>query len=113
MELKIKADLEGFQITLRMKIQFKSIQANLTKSRLIQLNLDLVKCYPCNQQNKHAAFNKHDKTANYISSIVGTICNSKGCPMVSYDFFKEIDGLITSSKSSILCCMYIIDKQGR
>jgi hypothetical protein len=38
--------------------------------------------------------------------IEGTICNSKGCPMVSYDYFKEIDGLIASSKSSILLYMY-------
>ena len=38
--------------------------------------------------------------------VKGTICNSKGCPMVSYGFFKEIDGLIEQSKSNILLYVY-------
>ena len=38
--------------------------------------------------------------------VEGAICNSKGCPMVSYDYFKEIDRLIASSKNSILLYVY-------
>jgi len=38
--------------------------------------------------------------------VDGEICYSKGCPMVSYGFFKEIDRMIIRSKSRILMYVY-------
>jgi len=38
--------------------------------------------------------------------VSGLICTSKGCPMVSYGFFKEVDKLIENSKSDILLYVY-------
>jgi hypothetical protein len=38
--------------------------------------------------------------------VDGDICFSKGCPMVSFGFFKEIAGLIDRSKNSILIYVY-------
>ncbi|MCX6293210.1 MAG: murein L,D-transpeptidase catalytic domain family protein [Sphingobacteriales bacterium] len=38
--------------------------------------------------------------------VDGGICYSKGCPMVSFGFFKEIENLIDQSKRSILLYLY-------
>ncbi len=38
--------------------------------------------------------------------VDGAICFSKGCPMVSFGFFKEIEGMIDRSKRSILLYLY-------
>ena len=38
--------------------------------------------------------------------VDGAICYSKGCPMVSFGFFKEIEGLIDRSNRSILMYVY-------
>ena len=38
--------------------------------------------------------------------VDGAICLSKGCPMVSFGFFKELEGLIDCSKNSILMYVY-------
>ncbi len=38
--------------------------------------------------------------------VDGAICLSKGCPMVSFGFFKEIEELIDQSKRSILIYVY-------
>ena len=38
--------------------------------------------------------------------VGGAICLSKGCPMVSFGFFKELEGLIDQSKNSILMNIY-------
>lgn len=38
--------------------------------------------------------------------VDGAICYSKGCPMVSFGFFKEIEGLIDRSKRRILMYVY-------
>lgn len=38
--------------------------------------------------------------------VDGEICYSKGCPMVSFGFFKEIEGMIDRSKRSILMNVY-------
>jgi len=38
--------------------------------------------------------------------VDGEIYYSKGCPMVSYGFFKEIDRMIIRSKSRILMYVY-------
>jgi hypothetical protein len=34
------------------------------------------------------------------------ICYSKGCPMVSFGFFKEIEGIVDRSKNNILMSIY-------
>ena len=38
--------------------------------------------------------------------VDGAICFSKGCPMVSFGFFKELEGIIDRSKNSILLYLY-------
>jgi hypothetical protein len=38
--------------------------------------------------------------------VDGEICYSKGCSMVSFGFFKEIEGMIDCSKNSILMSVY-------
>lgn len=40
------------------------------------------------------------------NEVDGAICYSKGCPMVSFGFFKEIEGLIDRSNRSILMYVY-------
>lgn len=48
----------------------------------------------------------HSYKAVPEQEVDGAICLSKGCPMVSFGFFKEIEGLIDRSNSSILMYVY-------